>query len=126
MKNLGQNGLYTGFSEGGLKAPPPPFGMHFRGCLLKGHLFYIFFRGCAVADPASDSVLVIAGYHEDFYLSANVTRYNVNGYVESLPNLNVGRVQAGCSGYYNDADNLVKLYFIIAIVKLLANAKELT
>jgi len=62
--------------------------------------------GCAVADPSTDSVIVIAGYG-DYGYSTNVTRYDVNGFVESLPPLNVGRVYAGCAGYYNDADNLV-------------------
>jgi len=64
--------------------------------------------GCAVADPATDSVILIAGYDQiNNQVLANVTRYNLYGYVESLPPLNVGRMYAGCAGYYNDADNLV-------------------
>jgi len=63
--------------------------------------------GCAVPDPATDSVIVITGYTDDYYYSTNVTRYNDYGFVESLPQLNVGRVYAGCSGYYNEAGNLV-------------------
>jgi len=62
--------------------------------------------GCAVPDPATDSVIVITGYSGYGY-STNVTRYNDYGFIESLPPLNVGRVYAGCSGYYNEAGNLV-------------------
>ena len=74
--------------------------------------FYIifYFSGCAVPDPATDSVIVIAGYSYYGY-STNVTRYNDYGFMESLPPLNVGRVYAGCSGYYNEAGNLVTFIF---------------
>jgi len=66
-------------------------------------LLYSASYGCAVPDPATDSVIVIGGEA----LSTNVTRYNDYGFKESLPQLNAGRVYLGCSGFYNEAGNLV-------------------
>ena len=78
--------------------------------MLKKFYIIFYFSGCAVPDPATDSVIVIAGYSYYGY-STNVTRYNDYGFMESLPPLNVGRVYAGCSGYYNEAGNLVTFIF---------------
>lgn len=89
---------------------------------------------CAVPDKKSDSVIIIGGYQnemcggygndtngygsdddgygygyggEGYYPSSRVTRYDKYGFVEELPSLNYGTVYAGCSGYYDDDDNLV-------------------
>ena len=80
------------------------------------------FSSCAVADPKTDSVIVIGGFDQDLdednvlnpaNFSTFVTRYNTNGIVESLPPLKVGRafgiLFSGCSGFYNDDGNLVIL-----------------
>ena len=75
-------------------------------------VFSSIYSGCAVADPSTDSVIVIGGYNQDNYYSTNVTRYDVNGFVESLPPLNFRRVYAGCAGYYNDDENLVINFYL--------------
>jgi len=92
---------------------------------------------CAVPDKKTDTVIIIGGYQGDcdgygsgygnettespddgygygvgyggstYYPSDKVTVYNQYGYVGSLPNLNFGRIYAGCSGYYDYDDNLV-------------------
>jgi len=61
---------------------------------------------CAVADPKTDTVIIIGGLN-----SAGVTdeviRYNVYGTETPLPPLNYPRYYFGCSGYYNNVGNLV-------------------
>merc|ERR1712098_109673 len=91
----------------------------------------------AVPDKKTDTVIIIGGYQGDcdgygsgygnettespddgygygagyggetYYPSDKVTIYNQYGYAGSLPPLNFGRIYAGCSGYYDEDDNLV-------------------
>merc|ERR1712002_175785 len=61
---------------------------------------------CEVADPRNDQVIIIGGYDESGS-TATVDIYDIYGYVSSLPPLYSTRIWHGCSGYYDDADNLV-------------------
>merc|ERR1712002_633164 len=62
---------------------------------------------CEVADPRNDQVIIIGGFDESGSSSATVDIYGIDGYVASLPPLNSPRNWAGCSGYYDTADNFV-------------------
>ena len=63
----------------------------------------------------SSSVILLGGYDyinkTSTYLS-NVTRYNGNGFMESLPNMNYRRMYLSCAGYYDD-NNVVSLNVLI-------------
>ena len=86
-------------------------------------IHFLLFSSCAIADPKTDSVIVIGGLDQDLdednvlnpaNFSTFVTRYNAMGFVESLPPLKVGRAFgfgffSGCSGFYNEDGNLVIL-----------------
>ena len=50
---------------------------------------------CAIAD--GNSVIITGGYRDD-YLD-DVTRYNMEGYVETLPNLLLARDHHGCTSF---------------------------
>ena len=50
-------------------------------------LKYSVSGGCLIPDDETDSVLSTGGY-EDGDVSARVTRYNLQGFVEDLPQLN--------------------------------------
>merc|ERR1712198_558460 len=62
---------------------------------------------CAVSDPRNDQVIIIGGFDGSGDPSATVDIFDIDGYVSSLPSLSSSRYWVGCSGYYNDADNLV-------------------
>merc|ERR1711973_149244 len=65
------------------------------------------YGACAVSDPRNDQVIIIGGYDGSGASSDTVDVFDIDGYVSSLPSLNSPRYWAGCSGYYNDAGNLV-------------------
>ena len=65
---------------------------------------------CGIADPRN----------EFFYITGNTTgvigdrwnkvaKYGPYGFIDSLPNLNTGRINHACAGYYNAEDNFVLL-----------------
>ena len=58
--------------------------------------YYIYRDACAIPEEAS---LVITG---GYYTRKTVSRYSITGWVEDLPELNVGRSSHGCSSYYKD------------------------
>jgi len=76
------------------------------GSITEGAINSGSYGACAVADPKTDTVIIIGGYNETYYTD-NVVRYDINGIKTPLPSLNYGRVYHGCSGYYNNVGNLV-------------------
>ena len=42
-----------------------------------------------------------------------VSRYDINGWVEDLGDLNTGRKDHGCTRYINTAGNKVRIEFVI-------------
>jgi len=65
------------------------------------------YGACAVADPKTDTVIIIGGFNEAYETTDEVVRYDIYGNESPLPPLNYPRVHFGCSGYYNDVGNLV-------------------
>ena len=63
------------------------------------------YQSCAIEDPRSNSVIITGGWRLGW--RETVDRYNEEGFVESLPNLNHARMNHGCAGYYNDNNKLV-------------------
>jgi len=61
---------------------------------------------CAVADPKTDTVIIIGGYNENG-ITDEVIRYDIYGNELILPSLTDPRFFMGCSGYYNNVGNLV-------------------
>merc|ERR1712198_109177 len=61
---------------------------------------------CAVADPKTDTVIIIGGYNETG-ITNEVVRYDIYGNETPLPPLTHPRKNMGCSGYYNNVGNLV-------------------
>jgi len=61
---------------------------------------------CAVADPKTDTVIIIGGVNETG-VTNQVIRYDIYGIETYLPPLNEPRYIMGCSGYYNNVGNLV-------------------
>jgi len=61
---------------------------------------------CAVADPKTDTVIIIGGYTETG-ITNEVVRYDIYGNETPLPPLTHPRYIMGCSGYYNNVGNLV-------------------
>ena len=45
-------------------------------------------------------------------ISYDVIRYNENGFVSHLPNMNVGRSNHGCSKYVNSENKIVRIFFL--------------
>jgi len=64
------------------------------------------FGACAVADPKTDTVIIIGGYNENG-ITDEVIRYDIYGIETQLPPLTHPRDDMGCSGYYNNVGNLV-------------------
>jgi len=64
-------------------------------------------QACAVADPRTDTVIIIGGRDKSGAATDTVYRYNVKGSYSKLPSLRKPRRYLGCSGYYNDKENLV-------------------
>jgi len=61
---------------------------------------------CAVADPKTDTVIIIGGRNENGRTN-EVVRYDIYGIETQLPPLTHPRDDMGCSGYYNNVGNLV-------------------
>ena len=73
-------------------------------------------RACSIPDPSSATVIVTGGaftldtvnrYCTVLYctvLYCTVSRYGLEGWVEDLSPLNVGRSRHGCGGYVSDGD----------------------
>jgi len=61
---------------------------------------------CAVADPKTDTVIIIGGVNETG-VTNQVIRYDIYGNKFILPHLTNPRSIMGCSGYYNNVGNLV-------------------
>ena len=72
--------------------------------LFSGCIFYLISicdrKACSIQDPSSATVLVTGG--EDTLKT--VSRYSLQGWVEDLPLLNVGRYYHGCGGYVSSGD----------------------
>jgi len=62
---------------------------------------------CAVADPKTDTVIIIGGYDTENGITNEVVRYDIYGNETPLPPLTYPRYVMGCSGYYNNVGNLV-------------------
>ena len=69
-------------------------------------LSHLKIRACAIADPKSDTVIIIGGCKISS-CTDEVIRYDISGNQTPLPSLNYPRYFFGCSGYYNNVGNLV-------------------
>ena len=56
----------------------------------------LFSQACAIADDNS-VIITGGGWSGDYFV--NVTRYNMEGYVETLPNMILGRKYHGCTSF---------------------------
>ena len=56
---------------------------------------------CSIPDPSSATVIVTGGF---YYALDTVSRYGLEGWLEDLPPLNVGRSRHGCGSYVSDGD----------------------
>ena len=56
---------------------------------------------CAIPDLDGHSV-VLAGGGFDEDASKKVSRYDLQGFVEDMPELTVGRMDLGCGSYWRD------------------------
>ena len=67
---------------------------------------------CGIADH-SNEVYYITG-NNDIKFSKSVLRYDTLGYLDDQPDLNVGRRNHACSGYYktNNGDHI----FVLVVV----------
>merc|ERR1719447_618973 len=65
------------------------------------------YGACAVADPKTDTVIILGGINEYYEGTDEVIRYDIYGNEFILPNLTYPRYFMGCSGYYNNVGNLV-------------------
>ena len=68
----------------------------------------MFSFACSIPDDDSDTVVLTGGF-DGSGSSATlniVERYDLNGFVESLPNLNTGRDAHGCGYYYKDGERV--------------------
>ena len=62
-----------------------------------------FFRGsCAIPDLISDMVVLTGG----LTTMQGVFRYSLEGYVDTLPPMEVGRYHHGCGGYLRQVDGV--------------------
>ena len=61
-----------------------------------------FSDACAIK---LDDYVIITGDGTSHF--SKVSKYDMNGWVENLPNLIYGRVNHGCGHYYTDANELV-------------------
>jgi len=79
------------------------------GSITEGAIKGRGYGACAVADPKTDTVIIIGGdnFTSYYYGTDEVIKYDIHGNETPLPNLNHRRVYFGCSGYYNDNGNLV-------------------
>jgi len=81
--------------------------IHNDGSITDGAINSGRYYACAVADPKTDTVIIIGGINEAGSTN-EVIRYDIYGYAyPPLPPLTSTYIYFGCSGYYNDNDNLV-------------------
>jgi len=77
------------------------------GSITEGSIDSGRYLACAVADPKTDTVIILGGINETYYSTDKVVRYDIYGNETPLPSLNYPRQYFGCSGFYNDVGNLV-------------------
>jgi len=56
-----------------------------------------------------DEYVVITGGQLNLHGASFVTKYDTNGWIEDLPELNTGRLNHGCAHFYNNLNELVYL-----------------
>jgi len=95
------------FLIGGLDSMDTSMLISNDGSITEGKINSGRYGACAVADPKTDTVIIIGGYNLTYYATDEVVRYDIHGYETQLPNLTYPRRYLGCSGYYNNVGNLV-------------------
>ena len=73
---------------------------------------FIFSHACSI--KLNDKVIVTGGKNRSEFGMNQVSTYNVNGFLENLPNLNVRRLLHGCGHYINVEGNEVQILKYIA------------
>ena len=63
----------------------------------------IYSRACAI--PDGESVVLTGG--ESGAIRSKVSRYNKDGWMEDLPDLNMGRWAHGCAGYKRGSEQVL-------------------
>ena len=76
----------------------------FFTCCLHSPLTSFLRNPCSI--PDGDTVVVTGGQ----YTQPEVSRYNENGFIESLPNLLTGRWTHSCSWFINDDRKMVYIF----------------
>ena len=69
----------------------------------------MFSFACSIPDYDSDTVVLTGGltFNQSGGYTLNIVeRYDLNGFVENLPNLNTDRVDHGCGYYYKDGERV--------------------
>ena len=59
--------------------------------------------------------MVITGGQLNLHGASFVTKYDINGWIEDLPELNTGRLGHGCAHFYNNLNELVNRSYKIQI-----------
>jgi len=95
------------FLIGGLDSMDTSMLISNDGSITEGAINSGRYGACAVADPKTDTVIILGGYNSSYFLTDEVVRYDIHGNETPLPNLNNKMVYFGCSGYYNNVGNLV-------------------
>ena len=109
---LSSQGLYL---MGGIETESSTTLIHNTGDYEEGFQLRNPFReACAISDPDTDTVIITGGWY-GVYLSF-VTRYNVDGFDEKLPTINVARNGHGCSSYLDSEGHKVKENMKISII----------
>ena len=63
------------------------------------------FRGsCAIPDPRNEFLYITGSGNPK-----QVSQYGLEGFIEDLPELNIGRNDHACAGYYDDTDHFILL-----------------
>ena len=65
------------------------------------------FRRRACSIEFDDKVVVTGGYDQEDKQTNRVSVYNVNGFVEYLPNMFTKRESHGCAHFIDNDDNIV-------------------
>ena len=63
----------------------------------------IYSRACAI--PDGEAVVLTGG--ESSIIRSKVSRYNKDGWMEDLPDLNMGRWAHGCAGYKRGSEQVL-------------------
>ena len=75
-------------------------------------IYVLYFSGACTIE-LNDKVVVTGGvstgnyFSEDYYVRRLVSVYNIGGWLEDLPDLNIGREQHGCGHYVDNNNNMV-------------------